>query len=1235
MFSVPERLEVIHRPKHILDLRGLLMHSYHGSKDPNALLGSDGKTLIKRAGHGVEAFLERYLQPLLQSTAPIDIVAVVEGGNDVRRALYPAYKAKRREEKDKQDPRLTEQLQRLEREAVNILKYLGCIIVEVPRVEADDVIAMICNRYPGPKTVHTRDVDLGQLAVLPDTFVMLAEKLVDLDEGITFVDGGEEYVVSPKHIPLMKALVGDKSDEYKGVPGVGIKAWYYLVDKYGDEGLAEIERALIENNKQMVVDAATEYADKVLGKIAEHWDQAILCWKLACLHPRWCWMGWGGKLIRPSYTKRLPNGEKLLEALRELGIPGLYDEFKPYLATETLVDSAWLNDSRWQRMMEAIERSPAIGFDTEGFDALKHEAFKVANKGRDFVDTISQQLTGASFTFGENLQHTIYMPINHRDTHNLGREKIAEFIQAVEKKRKLLVAHNARFEQAIIEREYGIDLPDMEDTITWTSYYDENLMEGSSTSGNLKELSSLLLRHQQQEYKQVLEKAGAVDMRGVSGEEVLHYACDDALVASHLWVLYTFACALEQQSVFVEENDILPNRALSRSFAQGMEIDFDEIARQAPLDRKVIDEGMAKIRSLLETHATEVDEDERKARALRLVEADREYIELSVKQKFAGCGSERVSSEVSLKALKWAEACTYKPRVEVPREVTFVPTAKQLSAIAVNLGLPENHPAAELPSTGGKKLQEWIGNLHQLAYHSDIEFEEEIVDFLSLLGASYAQIAKRSGAEYDRLVSFCQEVAQKHAKKDWVGDELNLDSPPQMTELLYLKLGLPVRVRSKVQGGSDRHRWKLQGSPATNDKAFQMAIAEDCPEGDWRRDLLKTVKEVKAAMTRFELYWDPYPLWRHPTTGAVHGSIKNNGTVTRRPTGSQPNLLQVSKGSVRRMVIPKPFDVLIRKYNRHVIVSIDFSGQELRITGSEARDPALIEAYTGGGSYVDEDGMTRQIVKDVHSVTSTMFAMEVLRRELDEACLSALELDEFGRMSYHQFRAIVADGVLALSQLDLSEQQQEKIAKAVNNVRKMAKAVNFLICYLGTASTLAGNLGIPKAFAEQIMSAVFKSYARLGPWQDETIEFARKNGYVTTAYGTWKHVSSDILSRDGGKRSRAERQAVNQTIQGCAADILKVVLTGTEVQEVFHKPEKAVLYAPVYDEVVSSVHMDYCFEYCQTMQDLMNVTPPGHPIPMMGEVSIGLNWADQVELGDRPSERKMIELFDKWVAEAA
>ena len=41
LMPVESRLETIHRPKAVLDLRGLIMHAYHGSRDPDAILAAE------------------------------------------------------------------------------------------------------------------------------------------------------------------------------------------------------------------------------------------------------------------------------------------------------------------------------------------------------------------------------------------------------------------------------------------------------------------------------------------------------------------------------------------------------------------------------------------------------------------------------------------------------------------------------------------------------------------------------------------------------------------------------------------------------------------------------------------------------------------------------------------------------------------------------------------------------------------------------------------------------------------------------------------------------------------------------------------------------------------------------------------------------------------------------------------------------------------------------------------
>ena len=63
---------------------------------------------------------------------------------------------------------------------------------------------------------------------------------------------------------------------------------------------------------------------------------------------------------------------------------------------------------------------------------------------------------------------------------------------------------------------------------------------------------------------------------------------------------------------------------------------------------------------------------------------------------------------------------------------------------------------------------------------------------------------------------------QRLMKSDWEGDELNYDSPQQMQQLLYCKLGLPVRRRSKVQRDSFRYE---RGNEADKIESVKAAAA--------------------------------------------------------------------------------------------------------------------------------------------------------------------------------------------------------------------------------------------------------------------------------------------------------------------------------------------------------------------------------------------------------------------------
>ena len=328
-------------------------------------------------------------------------------------------------------------------------------------------------------------------------------------------------------------------------------------------------------------------------------------------------------------------------------------------------------------------------------------------------------------------------------------------------------------------------------------------------------------------------------------------------------------------------------------------------------------------------------------------------------------------------------------------------------------------------------------------------------------------------------------------------------------------------------------------------------------------------------------------------------------------------------------------DIIIPTLPKRLIMAPDFSGQELRIIGSEAQDPTLIQAYTGGKRYTDKYGIERLTVADIHSMTTVKFVHSYIEREMGANVLQYLPLNTHGRLEYDWYmkarKCKTGQELIALLLNETGE--ADKLLKVLGDARnKMAKPTNFLITYLGTASTLAENTSMPQKFCETVMDEVFAAYARLGPWQNETIAFAKRNGYVTTAYGTRKHLSDDILSSDRSLRSREERRACNQRIQGCGADILHRVETTLWEEEVLER-YKCWFLAPVYDEIVLDVPLnDDLPDLIAEVAAHMDITPPGHAIPMMAEFSFGVTWANQYELGERPCARQIEEaLVDLFV----
>lgn len=1178
--------------KLILDIKGLIIRAMHAGKDNDGVEDSahDGSgELLNRPTFNVKTFMDLVVFPMLQEFSPRNIIAVWDHPDPtMRHLMYSEYK-----KRPSKNPKLKSALRvSLEQETYDrcreVLTGLGVTSAILPGVEADDIIAYICKNVRAEKTVWTVDDDLIQL--VNDNTVVVSRG-TRYEVGNFWYDKDSATPVEPRHLALWKSMIGDTTDNYSGVPQFGPKAWQHLIDKFEYDVLDDLIECVDKKSYRLIRDVVDSTGNKVLEKLHAGRDKWELCWYLANLHPELINTVNRKKFNTIKWRRRLPDRGRVLSALGLEELGERYQILDQWFPKSTLVTADNYEDGIAD-MLRHMADCPHPAIDIESYDTLKNPAFKQAANGRDYVDPLSQKVTGMSVCVGSNYQHNYYFSVNHKATNNLSIEQMTKLVDLVKSKP---IAHNADFEMIVLRRNFGVQIDEPVDTRIFSHYVDEN------TPNGLKDLGRREFNYVMASYRETLEAAGAEDMSQISGLQVMHYGCDDSFVSAHLYSFYELLLELEGQLDFVITHETCVTHELVNQKENGVIIDYDRLKKLEEADVETRKIAWVDLKQGLETHCSELNEEA----AIDFFNEDKEFYVAKAEEKFEKecirakekgehppVRSEVVQTFLAEIRQKAINSSRYVPAQTIKKHISFSPTANQLTKVLRICGAPEG---VEMDKVSAKAVTEFMAT-----NSSEDWWNEELKKFGSLLAKATPQLKDREGDDYAAFATFCADKLSDLATEEVVGDQLNLDSPAQMSQLLYCKLALPVRLRTKVQMKGFRHKNGLKGSPATDKKAIDMAIAEDCSgEYDWKKLLLRATKVIKEIGTRFELYYGPYPLWAHPLDGKIHPSILNCGTATRRPTGTAPNIFQVAKGRMRSIFLPHKKDARI--------VSNDFSGQELRIMTSESRDEVLLDAYLG------------EFEKDIHTVTSCMIAYIFIRREMpalwDE--LVNLGLANGGVVEYSWYNKARKVGQGA-------DEKTIAIADLLVAIRNISKAVNFLIIYGGGPSTLARNLGIPTELAKEIMRAVFAAYPGISVWQNEVIEFARTHGYVVTAYGTRKHLTSDLFSKDDGKRMRMERQAVNQTIQGCAADILKVVLAECKRRNFFNKYH-AQLIAPVYDEITASVESAAIYDYNCELAEIMTVTPPGHLVPMKPETDIGPNWGEMLELGNLPSKEKVEE----------
>lgn len=208
------------------------------------------------------------------------------------------------------------------------------------------------------------------------------------------------------------------------------------------------------------------------------------------------------------------------------------------------------------------------------------------------------------------------------------------------------------------------------------------------------------------------------------------------------------------------------------------------------------------------------------------------------------------------------------------------------------------------------------------------------------------------------------------------------------------------------------------------------------------------------------------------------GRIRSSLNQTETRTGR----ISSSEPNLQNIPVRTPLGREMRKFFRagkgNILVDADYSQIELRVLAHVANDKTMIEAFNNGD--------------DIHAITaSQVFDMPLLM-------------------------------VTPL-------------------MRSRAKAVNFGIVYGIGAFSLAKDIGVSRAQADEYIKGYLEHFSGVRKYMSDIVEKAKKDGYVETLFSRRRYLP-ELSSSNGNLRAFGERVALNMPIQGTAADIIKIAM---------------------------------------------------------------------------------------------
>ncbi len=354
------------------------------------------------------------------------------------------------------------------------------------------------------------------------------------------------------------------------------------------------------------------------------------------------------------------------------------------------------------------------------------------------------------------------------------------------------------------------------------------------------------------------------------------------------------------------------------------------------------------------------------------------------------------------------------------------------------------------------------------------------------------------------------------------GVEFNVDSPKQLREVLFGKLGLKSRRRTAKSGDASTD------ARALDELSEEHLIASKLLE-------YREIAKLKGT------YADALPRLIHPETGRVHTSFHPTGAATGRLSSSDPNLQNVPARTalgrrIREAFVPEA---------GFLFLASDYSQVELRILAHLSGDEALVAAFRAN--------------EDIHRLTAARVLGIPIERVSDEE-------------------------------------------------RQRAKAVNFGILYGMSETRLAREQGLSRVEAHEFIEAYFARFSGVKSYIERVREAAERDGSVRTLFGRIRHFPA--LGQGSGRalREQALRAAVNTTVQGTAADIMKLAMLEVDA-ELGRLGSRARVLLQVHDELLLEVPEDEV----RTVGERVRVAMEGVvdlSVPLLVDQKIGRSWSE-------------------------